>query len=377
MAKEMQPQTSKLSTLTSLVRKYEHRIATALPNYLSAERMLAVSQTEIQKNPGLLECDPGSVIGSIVQAAELGLEFGAKRHAYLVPFRQKGRMRCQLLIDYRGLAFLAERHPNVKTVWSYTVRRADAFSFQLGDDPRVFHKPDLYAEPDPEGADIVAAYAVVELVSGRKLLEVLPRWEIDKVRDSSRASGSGPWVQWYERMARKTALRRALNLVSVSGSDEAATRLAEAVRVDDEGGASETKVELEERARAAVGGGGSSLDLLGERLSDTVSNGPKKAAKTTRKPKKRAAKPKPEPEAPQDEPQVDEGGDAADRAADPFELCRAVEARLGGEGSDLVAEAREAAPGWNRAPEDDNAARAYLAELERIEGEVGNEGATP
>lgn len=32
--------------------------------------------------------------------------------------------------------------------------------------------------------------------------------EIEKVRKVSRAATNGPWVEWWEEMARKTVLRR-------------------------------------------------------------------------------------------------------------------------------------------------------------------------
>ena len=40
------------------------------------------------------------------------------------------------------------------------------------------------------------------------MAEVMNKAEIEKVRNVSRAKGSGPWTTWWDQMARKTVMRR-------------------------------------------------------------------------------------------------------------------------------------------------------------------------
>lgn len=226
--------TQKREELDKLLTHYAPRIESLLPAGLSAQRLITTVQNACQRNPRLLDCPPGTIVGCVVQAAELGLEFGARQHAHLIPRKIKGQQRCTLLIDYRGLAYLALQGGGVRAIWAHAVYEGDHFDHQLGDSPSLVHRPAL---DRPEGAEVLAAYAVAELANGRKLIEVVPRRELEKVRDS--ASGStdrngnpiGPWASWFSRMARKTAMRRVCNLLAATGTGE----LAQAVQVDTAG----------------------------------------------------------------------------------------------------------------------------------------------
>jgi recombination protein RecT len=54
----------------------------------------------------------------------------------------------------------------------------------------------------------IGAYAIARLKDGSVMAEVMNREEIEKVRNISRAKGSGPWTIWWDQMARKTVMRR-------------------------------------------------------------------------------------------------------------------------------------------------------------------------
>ena len=64
----------RVKTVRDLLMRSQAQIATALPKHLTAERMMRVAMTTIQKSPSLLAADPKSLIAAIVQASELGLE---------------------------------------------------------------------------------------------------------------------------------------------------------------------------------------------------------------------------------------------------------------------------------------------------------------
>lgn len=205
----------KVDGIRSLLDKSREQIAMALPKHMTSERMLRVTMTAVQRTPELLDCEPRSLIGAIVQASQLGLEpDGILGHAYLVPFRNKktGQKEVQLIPGYKGLVDLSRRSGQISTIYARCVFAKDRYDFHYGLEPRLDHTP---ADLDDPG-DVVAAYAVCRLRDGGVQFEWLWRREIDKIRAQSKASGSGPWVTHFEEMAKKTALRRLCKLLPVS-----------------------------------------------------------------------------------------------------------------------------------------------------------------
>ena len=204
------PQTKrdKLATVRDLLERSRGQIAAALPRHLTPERMMRVAMTAVQTTPALLDCDPRSVIASVVQAAQLGLEVGVMGQAYLVPYKSQA----QLIVGYRGLLALARRSGDLASFEARVVHQGDKFSFSYGTDAGLHHQPALEGEPGP----VLCAYAVARLKSGEWATEVMTASQIDAIRKRSRASGSGPWVTDYEEMARKTVARRLLKWLPMS-----------------------------------------------------------------------------------------------------------------------------------------------------------------
>ena len=85
-----------------------------------------------------------------------------------------------------------------------TVYENDRFVYTLGDNESILHEPLL----DGDRGKPKAAYAIARLRNGHLDREVMTVSDVEKVRAASRARDSGPWVQWWDEMARKTVLRR-------------------------------------------------------------------------------------------------------------------------------------------------------------------------
>jgi len=216
----------KSANVRGLIEKSRHQIMAALPRHMTAERMIRVCNTAVAKVPELLDCDPRSLIGAIVQASQLGLEpDGTLGHAYLIPFnnRKSGRKECQFIPGYKGLIELARRSGQISTIYAQCVYANDRYSFAFGLDPKLEHTP-----TDGDRGDMVAAYAVARLRDGGAQFEWLWKKEVDSVRQQSRAGNSGPWVTHYGEMAKKTALRRLCKLLPTS------PELARAVALDEQ-----------------------------------------------------------------------------------------------------------------------------------------------
>lgn len=192
------------------------QMAVALPKAMTAERLVRVVTTECRRTPALLNTNPESFLGAILQCAQLGLEPGsALGHCYLLPFGSKandGRPQCQLIIGYRGMIDLARRSGQIVSICAYTVHQKDHFSWRLGLDPNIEHIP----SDDADRGAMTHVYAVAKLKGGGVQFEVLSRAEVEKIRNQSKAGKNGPWVTHFEEMSKKTAVRRLFKYLPVS-----------------------------------------------------------------------------------------------------------------------------------------------------------------
>jgi len=208
--------------LRDLLQQMTPEIAKALPKHVKPDRMARIALTALNSTPKLADCTPASFLGSIVQAAQLGLEVNTPLgQAYLIPYKTT----CQLIIGYQGMLDLARRSGLVRAVYAFAVREGDDFSWTLGLNPSVTHVPST--DPGRESQQLTHVYAVAKLEGGEPLFTVLTRAEVEKYRRRSRAANDGPWVTDYEAMALKTAIRRLFRWLPKSAE------MAHAVAVDE------------------------------------------------------------------------------------------------------------------------------------------------
>lgn len=203
------------NTIHGFLDKYKSEIARALPKHMTADRMARIALTEFRKTPALMECDPATLFGAVIQCAQLGLEPGGSLgHAYLLPFKntKTGRKDVQFIIGYRGMIDLARRSGQIVSISTRAVHANDQFSYEFGLTEDMRHKPDETGNPGP----LTHVYSVARLKDGGVQFEVMSKAEIDKVRAQSKAGGSGPWVTHYEEMAKKTVIRRLFKYLPVS-----------------------------------------------------------------------------------------------------------------------------------------------------------------
>lgn len=209
---------------------FKKQMALALPKTLPVERMMRIVLTEIRKVPALMQCDQASLLGAVMQAAQLGLEpGGALGHCYLLPFgngkSKTGQPNAQLIIGYRGMLDLARRSGQIQSFSAFTVHEGDEFHYELGLRPDIKHIPSDAADRDSR--PITYVYAVANLKDGGVQFEVMSRAAIEAVRMQSKAGKSGPWVTHWEEMAKKTCLRRLFKYLPIS------IEAARAIQVDE------------------------------------------------------------------------------------------------------------------------------------------------
>lgn len=212
-AETLKPEQVRYNTVATMVQSWGQLIKQTLPKFATPERMTRLVLTALRLNLKLTECTPASLFGSIMQCCQLGIEPGPLGHAYLIPRRIKGNMECQFQIGYKGLLELFYRHPLAKVAHAFTVHANDQFNYALGLEPYIEHVP-----ANGDRGDMTHAYAVVRLTSGAYGFAVMSKDEIDAVKAKSESARSdfSPWVQYYESMALKTVLKRALKYMPLS-----------------------------------------------------------------------------------------------------------------------------------------------------------------
>lgn len=255
-------QRDRVLTVRNLILANKDQIAMALPRFMNADRLVRTALTTISTTPELANCTARSLVGAVMQCAQLGLEPGILGMAYLIPFRNNrtNTIEVQFIPGYKGLLAIARRSGEISTIQAHTVHAKDAFKYQFGSDPFLKHTP----SEDAERGAVTHFYAVSRLKDGGVQFEVMTKAEIDQHRDRySRAAKQGPWVSQYDEMAKKTVLRRLCKLLPAS------VELHEAVALDERAELQipqnlGTLVPGEEETPPA--GNGGALDQLAERM---------------------------------------------------------------------------------------------------------------
>ncbi len=199
------PANQALAGIRAALDKMKPELAVALPQRQDVNRFVRIALTTLRNTPSILSCSAESILGSIMVAAQLGLECdNVTGMAYLVPFKGK----CQLIPGYKGLMALAIRAgPKVRRFEAHVVREGDLFRYRYGSKAELEHIPDQ----DPESfedSSITQAYAIAYFDDGTSQFDVMHRTEIELVKRRAPAGNKGPWVTDFPEMAKKTPVRR-------------------------------------------------------------------------------------------------------------------------------------------------------------------------
>jgi recombination protein RecT len=181
------------------------QFAAALPKHLTPDRFVRVAITALTRTPKLASCSQESFFKCLLDLSAMGLEPDGRR-AHLIPYGKDAT----LVIDYKGLVELVRRSGDVAKIHADIVCENDHFNHQLGEVKE--HTFDL----KKDRGEPYAAYAQVTLKDGSVQAEIMSKADIEKIRAKSRAGKSGPWVDHWEEMAKKTAFRRLSKWLTLS-----------------------------------------------------------------------------------------------------------------------------------------------------------------
>ena len=226
-------------TFEDLLKQMTPAMEQALPKHMDINRMTRLATTVFRTTPQLREADIGSVLGAIMQAAQLGLEPGPMGHCYLLPFKNKGKTECQFIIGYRGMIDLARRSGHIQSIYAHAVYENDEFEYELGLNPTLKHVPSF----DSDRGEYIGSYAVAHFKDGGYQMEFMPKSEIEKRRQASPGGRSkySPWNNYYEEMANKTVIRHMWKYLPISveiqeavAHDEGTARSIKDITPDDD-----------------------------------------------------------------------------------------------------------------------------------------------
>lgn len=195
--------------VSDLLERMAPEIQKALPSHMSAERMARIAMTAISSNTQLLECNPRSLIGALLQASQIGLEPNtALGQAYLIPYynRNKGEFEAQLQLSYLGLIELATRTGQYKAIYAHEVYKEDEFYYEYGLHKNLVHKP----VDDPK-SEPIGYYAVYHLQNGGYDFSFWTRNKVElhsgQYSKAVQKGWNSPWKTDFDAMAKKTVLK--------------------------------------------------------------------------------------------------------------------------------------------------------------------------
>lgn len=173
-------------------------LVTVAPAGYSIARAIKLAAKACYQNADLLKCDPKSIVLSVANAVELGLDLSVTAgQAYLVPFGGKA----QLIVGYRGWKKLVLESGLIAGLDAQCVYEGEEFAAVLGDSPSVRHVPNF------KGGKIVGGYAIAVFKDGHRQVYILRQPDIARARSMSRGQ-NGPWKTDEGAMTAKTAVRR-------------------------------------------------------------------------------------------------------------------------------------------------------------------------
>lgn len=174
------------------------------------QRFVKMVYTTISNSPELQNCSVPSIIKAAGIAASLGLDVDPVRGlAWLVPYRNKdkGLIEAQFQIGYLGLIELAYRSGKVKAISAHCVYESEINNIKITRDNGRYTVQHPFSFIAPTGK-MIAVYATAEVDGFGAFTEVLRVDEVEKVRKCGKAPNSPAWLNHYEAMAKKTAIRR-------------------------------------------------------------------------------------------------------------------------------------------------------------------------
>lgn len=184
------------------------------------------------KQEKLKGCDNMTVLGSALKAASLKLPIDPNLgFAWIIPFKNRGKLEAQFQVGYRGFIQMAQRSAQYKKLNVTEIYEGQLNSFN----PLT---EELELDLDNKQSDAVIGYAAYfRLLNG---FEKMVYWSKEKVtkhaKRFSKSFNKGPWQTDFDAMARKTVLKNMLSTWGILNIDmqEAITSDNKIIKTDED-----------------------------------------------------------------------------------------------------------------------------------------------
>jgi len=201
-----------------------HQLKKALPDFVTADKLIRVALTAIRTNQDLLKCSRQSLLACLFACGQLGLSpepfLG---QAYFVPYwnSKLGSFEALFIPGYRGYITLWRRSGLGKTLSAQVVYEKDDFTVQFGLHENLNHIP-----AEGERGGIKGAWTVFSYKDNTKTFEYMPVYDLMQIKERTKSKTRdgkivGPWATDEAEMCKKTVIRRHMKLAPLSVDDRA------------------------------------------------------------------------------------------------------------------------------------------------------------
>jgi recombination protein RecT len=195
---------ARISDLRSDLGRMTREFEVALPPQIPVDRFVRTIVTAVQMEPTLLEADRRTLFSSCMKAAQDGLLLDGREAGLSVyKNRETGLKTVSYMPMVGGILKKIRQSGEISSIRAHVVHEGDDFDFELGDNERIQHKPNLLQPGKP-----VAVYAIAKFKDGDIQREVMSVPQIEKIRAKATGIGKACWSSEWGEMAKKTVIRR-------------------------------------------------------------------------------------------------------------------------------------------------------------------------
>ena len=157
-------------------------------------------------------CNPKEVAMEALKAATLNLPINKSLgYAYIVPYKNKGKLTPQFQIGYKGYIQMAQRSGQYKALNA-------GIMYEGMEVKRDFLRGTFEIIGEPKSDKVIGYFAYFQLLNGYEKAVYMTKDEVtEHAKRYSQAYGSdySPWKKQFDEMAQKTVIKRLLSKYGV------------------------------------------------------------------------------------------------------------------------------------------------------------------
>lgn len=210
------------------INKMEREFINALQGQIDVKFFIRTTLTAINSNPDLLQADRRSLLEAATKAAQDGLVPDGREGAFSIfnaKVKRNGReiyiKKVQWMPMVFGIIKKVRNSGEIKMLTARVVYGGDKFRYWVDDTGEHIE----YEPADEQDLNIIRrVFAMAITKDGALQVEPMTVAQIEQVRASSKTPNSGPWRDWWDQMALKTAIRRLSKRLPMSAIDKVLSR---------------------------------------------------------------------------------------------------------------------------------------------------------